>query len=250
MEYCFEGVIIYRPDDGLIYRISDPDTKTRLTLSVNRLLHYLVLQYGQVSVREDILKEVWEKHGLDPSNSSLNQNISLLRKIFSNYGIEGEIIKTAPKVGFFIPKEILITENGHLPKMPTRDKKTSQRKYISNKIVMIIYIFLLLAIIFSVYEYYRAKQSKLSVTPVGYIDSCTISIINFEKNSKQSLSNIDPKDLLETAGLSCTPKHHFYIYLEKVVNYERSRKLFIAKCLEDYDNVICNNYFFNDWGHK
>lgn len=49
--------------------------------------------------REDLLQKVWGDFGLTPSSNSLNNNISILRKIFTEFEIH-DVLKTVPKQGF------------------------------------------------------------------------------------------------------------------------------------------------------
>jgi DNA-binding winged-HTH domains len=55
----------------------------------------------QEVTRAELLQKVWEDVGLEPSENSLNTNISILRKNLSEFGLI-ETIKTLPRKGFII----------------------------------------------------------------------------------------------------------------------------------------------------
>lgn len=60
--------------------------------------------------RDAIFSELWSQYGSTPSNSSLNTYMSLIRKAFSNLGMESEVIVTIPKTGFLFNPDIDVEE--------------------------------------------------------------------------------------------------------------------------------------------
>lgn len=65
---------------------------------------------GGVVDRNSIIERVLDGFSFDLSNNTLNQYISLLRKIFKNIGVEENVILTIPKVGFYISENITISK--------------------------------------------------------------------------------------------------------------------------------------------
>lgn len=109
MEYLINSQVRYRSDDGAIWPVWDDDSVIILTITMNRLLIYLLERQGQVVKRDELLDNVWDSHGLRSSNHTLNKYISEIRKHFVKAGIKKECITTIPRVGFVFNSDIEIT---------------------------------------------------------------------------------------------------------------------------------------------
>ncbi|CDL37722.1 hypothetical protein [Citrobacter freundii] len=68
---------------------------------------------------------VWDDYGLQASNSSLNQYISILRRALSAFGCE-ELIITVPKMGFRLNPDITLQLTQTVP-LSIPEQVTSQR---------------------------------------------------------------------------------------------------------------------------
>lgn len=68
----------------------------------------LVIQHGNVVEREAFLREVWDERGLQGSNNSLNQYISILRKLLASLVPDATFIVTVPKMGFMLSADITV----------------------------------------------------------------------------------------------------------------------------------------------
>lgn len=79
--------------------VSDGNTQHVLSNPACRLLLVLTENNNRLMTREDLLQKVWGDFGLTPSSNSLNNNISILRKIFTEFEIH-DVLKTVPKQGF------------------------------------------------------------------------------------------------------------------------------------------------------
>ncbi len=110
MTFIINNNIHFRPADGTIWSNNTESEKKRLTLAKasSRLLYFFIENQGAVLSREDIFKAVWNKQGLHSSNNTLNQYISLLRRVLANFGLGRDVIKTIPKTGFLLSQDIHI----------------------------------------------------------------------------------------------------------------------------------------------
>jgi len=84
------------------------EIEIKLTVLPARILEEILALNGGFITRDILFKRVWENVGLEPSNSSLTQYISILRKSFRSIGIEEDVILTIPKVGFKLNENIRI----------------------------------------------------------------------------------------------------------------------------------------------
>jgi DNA-binding winged helix-turn-helix (wHTH) protein len=120
MIYLIDKVLYFRPDDGAIWWSTPNESNTVLTTTASRLLWLLLERQGELLMRDDIIYHVWTRHGLEGSNNSLNQYISTIRRSLGAFGLEGEIIKTVPRLGFMFSREINVTR---LPPAPPPSSK-------------------------------------------------------------------------------------------------------------------------------
>lgn len=113
MVYCINRTVIYNPDDGSLTLTDESHQESAgeisLTPTANRLLQLLIAHQGSVLAREELLEHVWDNYGLKSSNNSLNQYISMLRRNFTDLGVEEMAIVTVPRVGFMFSPELEVT---------------------------------------------------------------------------------------------------------------------------------------------
>lgn len=101
--------VFFRTSDAVIWSTNDQDEVMSIGLVQGRLLDYLLSHSGRTISRDELLGAVWTDYGLRPSGSSLNQNISILRRSLIQFGGSEDIIRTLPKIGYMID-ENLVTE--------------------------------------------------------------------------------------------------------------------------------------------
>lgn len=66
---------------------------------MSRCLLLLLQKHGDVVSQREFFAEVWERHGQCVTANTFYQNISILRKSLKAAGLEGNVIKTVPKLG-------------------------------------------------------------------------------------------------------------------------------------------------------
>lgn len=86
-----------------MWNIAQPDRRLTFTTIPTRLFTYLLENADRMVGREELLNNIWDKYGLEPSNNSVNQYISLIRKSLSELGCDEEIIKPFLGWGFISP---------------------------------------------------------------------------------------------------------------------------------------------------
>lgn len=107
MTYTINGIINYKPEDGTLWNINEPERVISLTLTNSNLLQFILDSKGAVLSREAVLENIWEKQGLRSSNNTLNQYISISRRTLSLLGAE-EVIVTIPRIGFCLSKTVKV----------------------------------------------------------------------------------------------------------------------------------------------
>ncbi|BCQ37437.1 hypothetical protein ERHA54_00400 [Erwinia rhapontici] len=113
MDYFINQIIHFDSINGLLKLIDNDNSTIQLSRPGSRLLTELITHCGKTMTREELLRLVWEEHGLRPSGSNLSNHISLLRKTFSQLGMTENIIITIPKKGFRLDAETTFTRFDH-----------------------------------------------------------------------------------------------------------------------------------------
>ncbi|KEA53378.1 hypothetical protein DT73_08445 [Mangrovibacter sp. MFB070] len=115
MKYVIAGSIIYDTESGTL-AVKETGSlagspvleEKKLTHTANRILSLLIASPGQVLERSYLLETVWESAGHVSSSSSLNQYVSILRKILTSLTDIEETIIAVPRVGFYFSADIEI----------------------------------------------------------------------------------------------------------------------------------------------
>lgn len=87
MEYLIDERGVYRVEENTLFSTLAPEQKVALTLTASRLLQTLLCHQGEVLPRATIFKTVWEDYGLEASNNTLTQYVSILRRTLLSKGI-------------------------------------------------------------------------------------------------------------------------------------------------------------------
>jgi len=83
----------------------------------------LIKNQGEVISQEELLHAVWGERGMNVTQNTLHQNISLLRKSLSRLGINALIIQTIPRRGFMLSGDtVVIARDEEYDAIPTSEK--------------------------------------------------------------------------------------------------------------------------------
>lgn len=265
MKYIINLTVTFDPDNRLLILKSDAQQSVELSKPATRLLSELINNNKINLIRDDILKNVWEDYGFSPSNASLNNHISELRKAFTNLGISKDIIFTVPRVGFRMDAEIhpiqkIITEpapsddkttiNEGLKVSPdgapaeTGEPKDRSSPYLSLKkhrmLSFVLALLLLLTTLIGMTTLIRTKKENVSFLVTH--EKCSIYNLNDNKPDKNYTAKII-KEMTEE-GIDCSREDLDVFYAEAHPNNERLRVRLLAACSKidasRYEN--CLNY--------
>lgn len=80
--YLINNKFIFETEKCLIFLNNETDKFIELSKPASRLLNEIIIlnQESQIATRDDLLTNVWEKHGLVGSNNNLNTYVSEIRK--------------------------------------------------------------------------------------------------------------------------------------------------------------------------
>lgn len=250
MRYLIENETIYDTDSGEVCTTSSGlVTKKKLTNTANCILAVLVASHGKVVERKYLLENVWEEHGLSSSNASLNQYISILRKVLASFLGDVEVIITYPKVGFSLSSDIHIESIDDTKKhFLARGRKTySNVMNTLNKKTLIVVFFLVALISGMVYFSSSSKEKNIK----NYLGECQLfsNITITEKINNSVLSTLEKvhPDLLETCSNS---KANLIVYFNESAIHGKKSGFFTSLCQVDSQTKktnYCNSVYLYDW---
>ena len=209
MIFLIAEKIKFNPEDGSLTHCATKET-VKLTLTASRLLETLLRASEGILSREKLLTMVWDDYGLQASNSSLNQYISILRRALSAFGCE-ELIITVPKMGFRLNPDITLQLTQTVP-LSIPEQVTSQRtgKLFSLKnayltMIIVLTLFICGAIVFfntvssvSTSHYPLYKDSLATGCEVVYMKNLS------ERDREKARKNIAA--ILKDNAATCGPE--------------------------------------------
>lgn len=257
MDYFINQIIHFDSINGMLKLIDNDRSTIQLSRPGSRLLTELITHSCKTMTREDLLKSVWEDHGLRPSGSNLSNHISLLRKKFSQLGINYDIIITVPKIGFSLEAEVTQVQLDH----PSADRSVSDtgkgnevltsllsRQYPDFPYRQNLRLFLLITLTaLLIYFALTAYTSYTRKTAIVTFASCRLIDMSEDKkrNSDKKLKSL--KRLIKEKKIDCQ-KNHSTIYFRftntfPTEDYDQ-HVIFLTQCIQNSKNrlIHCDSY--------
>lgn len=261
MIYVLEGLVYYRSDDGSLWMKGGEEEKIVLSPIVSRLLLLFFQNPGKILTRDEIMHRVWEIHGLEPSNNSLNQYVSQIRKIMHNYAMPDDIISTIPRVGFKFSGEVNITtepsehsvisEPANALPLLTEAQPDKPR---NNKILLIC---IALSILFIITPFITKGLSgyvnthNLNIAPVqiGVSGSCPVYSVMMGNISSLKESMFQANQYINKHNISCHNNGGaVYFYAQNSIINNHGGRLFLAFCeSRNKELLLCMSYAYHTW---
>lgn len=108
--YLINNVVIFHSEEHRLMPVKGHNgVETSLNIPASRCLLLLIERKNTVVSKEDLFDKAWEQRGTYVTANTFYQNISLLRKALKSVGLPEEIIKTVPKRGLMLGKDVVIT---------------------------------------------------------------------------------------------------------------------------------------------
>ncbi|MGG9647467.1 winged helix-turn-helix domain-containing protein [Escherichia coli] len=249
MNYIIEETLLYYSETGILCPI-DKENENSIALpgTPNRILSYLLIHKGKALSKEDILKGVWESHGIDGSSNSLKQYLSYLRKIFAAYFPGKEVITTVPKRGYMISDEVNIKEiESDTPKDKQVPGKKTKRKILFT--IICISLLISLALFVSYYKIIASGITRISVYERPAIRGCTVNAIRNISSSQFILKETEIINLIiKKENINCEENSSLYIYTDESVFNNIPGLVTLSHCIEDIKNEdICVSFHYSRW---
>lgn len=253
MIYIINTTLVYDSDNATISLVSAPQIPEHsLTTINNRLLKLLLDNRGVVLSKEECLDGVWEKYGQEGSVNTLTQYVSNLRKIFTFYFNDDEVIVTIPRKGYMISSDVVVTigtsndiEIDPVVNVPAHVK--------SKQIDRLDFFFFLimLGLIGTILPYAFKTKISSEVKPVLLFNNGKCPVYVFEKLSNEQEFEYRKKIsklLIDEFKLSCLPSSSFFVSLNKGAENGISGNVMLARCFDSTSAPnSCITYHYSRW---
>lgn len=264
MNYKIDNKIIFREDDGKLWNIINPEQSARLSVIPKRILSYLIQNSAQIVNRNDLLENIWDKNGLQSSNNSLSQNISILRKTLQDLGCANDIILTLPKVGFRInecvtieaeydvhSEQIQVATPLHQPS--TTSAPQVARGYIK-RVVLMASIMASIVITIILLQFIKNENDIIipnsKLYPIGEIKTCKVYTLH-QPAADLIESNMKLATEMVNKYLPCTENQIFIVQFDDKYIYWHSGRFFMSRCIPSTpkrDNFSsCQDLYINEY---
>ncbi|MDN4966806.1 winged helix-turn-helix domain-containing protein [Enterobacter hormaechei] len=257
MLYIIEDLICFRTDDGALWTKNDEKDGLILSPIVARLLQLFLLEQGKLLTRQEIMHYVWEKHGLEASNNSLNQYVSQLRKLMANFQLPDDFIRTVPREGFVLNSTLnikieneselvtLLSMSAESPQ-PIKKSKRSIVTWLSVSLFIVL-ISTPFAIINFIDMTHKQRMS-VSSEKIGVIGDCPVYSVLMGRNSRMNEVLSFAQNYIEENNISCNGNSIVYFFATGGILKNQGGRAFLSHCqIKDSEIVSCIDYTYHSW---
>ncbi|HDT5730312.1 TPA: winged helix-turn-helix domain-containing protein [Enterobacter roggenkampii] len=237
MIFILDEQVIYDSLNGSLRRADQKITDAQmLTTIANKILSHLVIHQGELVSRNTLFDEIWEKAGLVSSSNTLNQYVSMLRKIFSGYLGEKEVIITIPRAGYMFSKEISVNEY------------TSVQRHVSLWPLIVAGI-IGLSVFIAGTVMFASTPEKITPRKIGELKGCPVYDISGVKSNIGDATSYDvARQALEMNNQICTETTVFYVYAQEMIHLHKPARVLFTRCIEwKDDRDTCQNIYYYNW---
>ncbi|MGP0155170.1 winged helix-turn-helix domain-containing protein [Pantoea ananatis] len=101
--------LVFEPEKK---RITGKGNPAIISASASLCFELLIENVGELVTHQQFFDYAWRRFGMEPTSTSLYQNISSLRRALSKAGLKEDIIRTMPRRGFILsPQTVVMKEN-------------------------------------------------------------------------------------------------------------------------------------------
>ncbi|HFT1963453.1 TPA: transcriptional regulator [Enterobacter ludwigii] len=237
MLYILDSKVIFDPVNATLYRVGEKASEaTQLTTIASKILHHLVEHHGELVTRDMLFNEVWEKAGIVASSNTLNQYISLLRKILAGYLDDKKFIVTVPRAGYYLSKDIQVSTFIH-----QKLKWSLLTKYFAAAVGVVV--------LSSAWWIYTAQPIKDIPRKIGELERCTVYDISGVKSDLADAFNLSlAREIFKKNNQSCTENSSLYIFSQESLHLHKPARVLFSNCTEwDDFRDTCQNIYYYTW---
>ncbi|RAU36153.1 winged helix-turn-helix domain-containing protein [Enterobacter sp. RIT418] len=246
MKYLLADALVYNDEDGSVSLINAPDEDAQiLTCTANTIMKLLVQHHGNVVERETLLHEVWDRRGLQGSNNSLNQYVSILRKLLASLLPDVLFIVTVPKTGFMLSADVTVTALDE-PR-PAAETATSARRVRPDVLFCGALTLAVVALCIWIAAIKPAGQ-KREVHLLTHIGACPVYTFMPLADVFHERAIGLAQTLQQDGHLPCLKNSIFYMHIQRTLFYGHEGRVVLSQCsLTEGKASACRTLYYYEW---
>lgn len=246
MKYLLAEVLVYNDEDGSLSLVDTPDVEPQmLTATANAIIKLLVVHHGNVVERETFLHEVWDARGLQGSNNSLNQYISILRKMLASQIPDVLFIVTVPKTGFMLSADLTVVAL-HVPaeeKAPGTPPRRALPSGLLCGLLTLVVLVLCTGSLLLKPEPARSKNHLLT-----HLGACPVYTFTPLADVFHSKAIALAQTLQREGHLPCLKNAIFYLHIQDSLLYGQQGRMVLSQCaLSNGKASACRTLYYYAW---
>ncbi|TIM55257.1 MAG: winged helix family transcriptional regulator [Mesorhizobium sp.] len=246
MKYLLADAIVYNDEDGSVSLINAPDEDAQiLTCTANTIMKLLVQHHGNVIERDTFLHEVWDRRGLQGSNNSLNQYISILRKMLASLLPDALFIVTVPKTGFMLSADVTVTPQEEASPAAKMAKPAwrarPERLFCGALTLAIVTLCLWITAI-------KPVNPQREIHLLTHIGSCPVYTFTPLADVFHEKAIALAQTLQQDGHLPCLKNSIFYMHIQRTLFYGHEGRLVLSQCSLTRDKAsACRTLYYYEW---
>ena len=261
MIYILNNLIEYNPDSGEVFRLGSDVDIAKFTPVLNYIFTILIENNGTIFSKEELLEKIASTYELTVSINTLNQYISVLRKLLHQQLDVDNAILNISKKGLTLSSEIIVlpkeepsgsknnVEHGNnvaADKKPTVLHRNTMTQSTTNSgkipviILKITIVILLIIVIFLSGKLYSSDElyAPIASYKITKIGDCPV--YTFKNDFQESIDSALDSHIKEF-NLVCEPTDIFYYY-NNASNPGKNKNSLLVQCKK---NKTCTSTRIN-----
>lgn len=259
-KFILENIVVYDSGNHSLSFIDESDSQTTLAIPASLCLLAILQKKNETTSLGELLAFAWESRGMTVSSNTIYQNISLLRKSLSRFGLANDFIKTVPKRGFVVlgtkffvmandteidslvgvEKDlVVINKNTEIIDREKSPRRVGILFFMLTAIVVCGMFFLCTYKITTGNEIKNSPYIYPEFTKLNYAGECHIF------RNKSLLADVDFVNFISGNDIDCNQQSWLYI-----INYPPAPQTFVINCSSDLlsaDNkhdILCKSQYY------
>lgn len=244
MKYQLADVLIYNDDDATL-TLSDNDESQRLTDTANAIFSLLVNHAGMVVERETLLSEVWDRRGLQGSNNSLNQYISILRKMLAGLVPDTTFIVTVPRTGFMLSADLHIVRlsQSQPPSQPLPARTPRRDPH-----WLALFCTIMTLVVCGSLLAWKQHKDQSDVFLLSHIGRCPVYTFAPLADVFHDRAVALAQAIQREGTFTCNGDAVFYLHIQDALFYGDSGRLVLSQCSHSRGRAsACRTLYYYNW---
>lgn len=238
MKYQLADTLIYNDDDATL-TLMDSAESQRLTDTANAIFSLLVKHAGMVVERDTFLSEVWDRRGLQGSNNSLNQYISILRKMLAAMVPETAFIVTVPKTGFMLSADLRVVRLT-LAAPVAHARRDPHWLALFGTLITLVVCASLLA--------WKQHKNQSDVFLLSHIGRCPVYTFAPLADVFHDRAIALAQAIQREGTFTCSGDGVFYLHIQDALFYGDSGRLVLSQCAHSRGRAsACRTLYYYRW---